>query len=292
MRYVILILLISLPTCIFAQISGVVVDRKTGNPVEFANIWVENQNIGATSNEKGLFSFKENIVNKSLIISAIGYESLQIVVDKNNLRIELVPKNYLIEEVTVRPKKHNVLVVDIFRKSSVSYYLLSNSRPWIIAKFFKYSSTYEKTPFIKNLSILTDGEINGATFNLRLMSVNENGEPSGDILKENLIIKAKKGKRKLLVDLSAFQVTFPKNGFFVAVEALIIESNRREFVYTIEGSSKKIYTVQHDPKFGMVLRDDSVSNWIYTAGKWTDRSLKVKSEDKNRELAIELTLTD
>lgn len=292
MRYVILILLISLPTCIFAQVNGVVVDRKTGSPVEFANIWVENQNIGATSNEKGLFSFQENIVNKTLIISAIGYESLQIVVDKNNLRIELVPKNYLIEEVTVRPKKHNVLVVDKFRKSSVNNWLLSNSLPWIAAKFFKYSSTYEKTPFIKSISILTKSEIDGATFNLRLMSVNEKGEPSEDILKENLIIKAKKGKRMVVVELSAFQITFPKDGFFVAVEALIVESNRREYVYTMEGSSKKIYGVQHDPRFGIIKCDDSITSWFYEFGKWRNRCLKVRSEDKNNELAIELTLTD
>lgn len=292
MRYVILILLISLPTFIFAQVNGVVVDRKTGSPVEFANIWVENQNIGATSNEKGLFSFKENIVNKPLIISAIGYESLQIVVDKNNLRIELVPKNYLIEEVTVRPKKHNVLVVDKFRKSSVNNWLLSNSLPWIAAKFFKYSSTYEKTPFIKSISILTKSEIDGATFNLRLMSVNEKGEPSEDILKENLIIKAKKGKRMVVVELSAFQITFPKDGFFVAVEALIVESNRREYVYTMEGSSKKIYGVQHDPRFGIIKCDDSITSWFYEFGKWRNRCLKVRSEDKNNELAIELTLTD
>lgn len=39
-----------------AQIKGVVKDSLTGKPISFVNIWVENENIGSTSEKTELFS--------------------------------------------------------------------------------------------------------------------------------------------------------------------------------------------------------------------------------------------
>jgi CarboxypepD_reg-like domain len=38
-----------------AQIKGVVEDSLTGKPIPYVNIWVENENIGTTSEENGTF---------------------------------------------------------------------------------------------------------------------------------------------------------------------------------------------------------------------------------------------
>lgn len=287
-----LFLLIIIPITMFSQIRGTIVDKKTGKPVEYANIWVENQNIGTTSDQQGNFSFKENVLKKTLLISVIGYESLQTIIEHDNLKIELNPKTYLINEITIRPMKRKELIIDKFRKSSINHHLMCESRPWIVAKYFKYSPIYEETPLIKDLSINTKSKINDATFNLRIISANEKGEPTDDILKENLIVKAEKGNRKLFVDLTDFQIIFPKNGFFVCVESLILESNKSEFVYTIAGSKKKIHSVQYNPKFGMVLIDENISSWVFVNGKWRNIQLKPKADKKSQELAIELTLTD
>jgi len=285
-------LLIIIPITMFSQIHGTIVYKKTGKPVEYANIWVENQNIGTTSDQQGNFSFKENVLNKTLLISVIGYESLQTIIEHDDLRIELIPKTYLINEITIRPMKRKELIIDQFKKSSINHHLMSNSRPWIVAKYFKYSPVYEETPLIKNLSINTKSEINDATFNLRIISANEKGEPTDDILKKNLILKAEKGNRKLFVDLTDFQIIFPKNGFFVCVESLMLESNKSEFVYTMAGSKKKIHSVQYNPKFGMVLIDENIANWMFLGGKWRNIKLGPQTDKKSQELAIELTLTD
>ena len=291
MKHLILFLLMVFPATIFAQTSGIVVDKKSGKAIAYANIWVKDQNIGTTSDEKGQFTFKENLIKKTLFVSAIGYESLQKNVDQGNLTIELNPKTYLIEEITVHPRKRNETIIDEYKKSSINHYLFTSSQPWIAAKFFKYSPVYESTPFIKSINILTKSEINNAIFNLRLMSVSVNGEPSNDILKENLIIKTMKGKGKLFVDLSKFQIAFPKKGFFVSVESLTLESNRSEYTYTMKGSNKKIHDFQHNPRFGLVLSDKNTSFWTFRNGKWNDVILN-KIKEKSQELAIELTLTD
>ena len=55
-----------------AQIKGSVVDENN-KPIPYVNIWVENENTGATTEENGEFSIN-CLPNKNLIFSAMGYE--------------------------------------------------------------------------------------------------------------------------------------------------------------------------------------------------------------------------
>lgn len=100
-----LLILFILPIQIFSQTIGIVVDKKTRKPIEYVNIWVENQDIGTTSDIEGKFTIKENVIQKTLIISAIGYENQRFVIDNSNLKIQLNPKTYSIKELVVKPKK-------------------------------------------------------------------------------------------------------------------------------------------------------------------------------------------
>ena len=55
-----------------AQTKGVVVDE-SGKPIPYVNIWVENENIGTTSEENGEFSIAAS-ANKNLIFSILGFD--------------------------------------------------------------------------------------------------------------------------------------------------------------------------------------------------------------------------
>ena len=67
------LLLLLMSFYVSAQTKGVVVDE-SGKPIPYVNIWVENENIGTTSEENGEFSINVSD-NKYLIFSAIGYET-------------------------------------------------------------------------------------------------------------------------------------------------------------------------------------------------------------------------
>ena len=54
MKQILFLLLISFS--LSAQIKGVVKDSISGKPIAYVNIWVENENIGTTSEENGSFS--------------------------------------------------------------------------------------------------------------------------------------------------------------------------------------------------------------------------------------------
>ena len=71
-NYIIVLLLISVST--WAQISGVVKDSITKQPIPYVNISVENENKGTTSEENGTFSIHVSEKSKNLIFSALGFE--------------------------------------------------------------------------------------------------------------------------------------------------------------------------------------------------------------------------
>lgn len=89
----------------FSQISGVVMDRIYGVPVRNVSIRIEGQNIGTTSDIEGKFYLPEGVLNKTLIVSAIGYETQRIVVDKEVLKIDLIIKVYQLNEVVITCEK-------------------------------------------------------------------------------------------------------------------------------------------------------------------------------------------
>jgi hypothetical protein len=293
MKHPIVFLLLILPLRLFSQTGGTVSDKKTGAPIPYANIWVENQNIGTTSDLAGKFNFKEDILGKTLIMTAIGYENLNLIIKTNNLKIELTPRTYELEEIVALPKKEIELVVDKFHVLTLITHKFScEGKPWMVAKYFEYANSYQQTPYLKKLRLLTECETETAIFNLRLMYANEKGEPSNDILKKNLIVTAVKGTRRATVDLSDYHIPIPREGFFVAVEWLVIESNRSEFNYTKKGSNKKLTKIRYNPSFRAVENNNGV--WIYQNGKtWVQlKKILLKTESTLTDLAIELTLSN
>ena len=66
------LLLLFIGFTVSAQVKGVVVDEND-KPISYVNIWVENENIGTTSEENGTFSINATS-DKNLIFSALGYD--------------------------------------------------------------------------------------------------------------------------------------------------------------------------------------------------------------------------
>ena len=134
-------------------------------------------------------------------------------------------------------------------------------------------------------------------FNVRLYGVNKNGEPENYIYNQNIIGIAKKGKNTTEIDLSKLNIEFPKNGFFIAIEWLIIKENKYEYKYTMDGSRKKLNGTSYEPSIGTVPAETDENSWIFNQGKWRkvfrNNSVGLKRyKDKYGLLAIELTLTN
>lgn len=296
MKKLLLITILLITNLCFGQLKSVIVNSETKETIPYVNIWIEDENIGTTSNENGEFELKVS-GSKIIIFSAIGFETKRILSDEIKNVVALQPQITLLDEVVIRSKKGNrQLVIGEFKKAKINHYFDSGSKPWIIAKYFKFNEDYNKTPFLNKIKLLTKSEIQNSKFNIRLYSIGKNGQPDKYIYNENIIGIAQKGKRITEVDISDLNIEFPTDGFFIAIEWLIIEDNKHNYTYKVSRSKKRINAVTYEPSLGTIPSKSEYNSWGYIKGKW-DRVWKNVGSLKRNEvtynvLAIELILTD
>ena len=119
----------------FSQLKSVIIDSETKEKIPYVNIWVENENEGTTSNERG--EFKLEIDNTKIILfSAIGFETKKISSDLIKKTLELKPITTELDGVIINSKKSTQeLIIGEFKKSKINHYFGCGIKPWIIAKF-------------------------------------------------------------------------------------------------------------------------------------------------------------
>ena len=281
---------------IAAQTKGTVLDENN-SPIPYANIWIENENSGTTSEENGEFTIKSSDQNKNLIFSALGFEKKIVKIsDSKQVRLKAVAEE--IEEIVIQKSKNTIEhEIGNYKKGKINFYYGCWDKPWIIAKFFTYNDTIRQTPFLKKITIMSSSYKKGACFNLRILEGNKDGTPGNDLLEKNIVVKVKSGKNNNEIDLSEFNIKFPENGIFVSVEFLIIEENRYDIEVSFKDSKKKQIMSSYQPSIGTVPSDTS-STWRYAIGEW--KKIQTKNTNKENEnyfnkfseLAMKLTLTN
>jgi len=284
-------------TICYGQSKAVVIDQNTKEPISYVNIWIEDKSIGTSSKLKGEFELSIDS-SEIIVFSAIGYKTKRVQSDSIKEIIELESSITKLKEVVVNPKQNNLeLIIGSVKKSKIDASFGVETEPWIIARYFPYQEIYKQTPYLNRVKLISRSIIKEAKFNLRFYSVNENGEPGNYLCHENIIGVAKKGKRVTEIDLSDLNIGFPEEGFFIAVEWLIIDENRHEFEYTMEGSNKKYQGVSYEPVIGAVATETDQNSWVYRRGKWdkgwkNEGSIPARYNIKYLLMAIELRLTN
>ncbi|WP_291083364.1 MULTISPECIES: carboxypeptidase-like regulatory domain-containing protein [unclassified Flavobacterium] len=265
---VVLIVLISNP--IYAQGVATVVDATDGSGIPYANIVVENESIGTSSDENGDFKFTPLFVGKNLKISAVGYKPKSLKFSPDALKIPLDPNVTDLDEVVIEKQRKTLFyTIGEFKKSAVKHFMsASNKTPWMIARFFPYDTVYKATPFLSSVKLNTLSEINGAKFNIRLYGVAENGQPGALLADENIIGTAKRGNRIVEISLEHLKIEFPPAGLFVVYEYIIIDENKYEFDYKDPVSKRRDHHLSYEPVIGCIYTDTSASSWLYKSGVW------------------------
>lgn len=217
-------------------------------------------------------------------------------IDSSSLEVLLVPKNYLIPEITVTPKKKTELVISQYKTSQIYNYTGCCS-PQIFARYFPYKDEYQSISFIKSIKLKTYSKIESC-FNLRFLTVNPKGEPGTDILKDNLVIKVKKGRRNLVIDnFNSTQIQIPQQGLFIAVEFLIIKENEIEMWGNNIDINKKMKFTTYMPFIGAQKNEDVNNGWVYAGGKWENNEFgrviaKMTKKNMNYCIAMEVVLSN
>jgi len=275
-----------------AQIQGIVKDIETKKTIPFVNIWVENENIGTTSNDIGEFELSNTDRSMTIIFSAIGYDVKKINGNSINDEIQLKPIVTELEEVEINSRKEEIRRnIGAFKKSRINHYFACGKLPWITARYFEYRNDYIETPLIKNITVLTNSEIKNSKFQVRLYEKDKDGKPGNLISRNNIIGIAKKGKKLNEIDISKHNIRFPEEGLYIAIEWLIINENRHEYSYNMNNSKKKSIGISFEPAFGTIKTKTDENSWIFNQGEWR-KVWKNVQDDSYNILAIKLELSN
>lgn len=259
-----------------AQINGVVVDE-SGKPIPYVNIWVENENIGTTSDENGAFKINTS-EDKILVFSSVGFEVKKTLV-KEGERVVLKEAVYKLGEVVISKRKQDK-EIEIGDAERIHHRQLSGDKPWIYGKLFEQDTIYKKTPFLKKIVFYSDSDKKDAKLKIRIFEFNDS-IPTNDLLSEDLIVTVKKGMRKNVIDISKYNLRFPEKGIVIGLEWMIIEENRADFEYKDHQTKKLIKLEDYAPSL-VVNYSDKENAFTYSQGKWL-RSKVFLTEKKSKE---------
>ncbi|MCC5918620.1 MAG: carboxypeptidase-like regulatory domain-containing protein [Cryomorphaceae bacterium] len=112
----------------FSQIKSRVVDSETKKGIPYVNIWVENQNIGTTSDKNGDFVLHTNDSSIVIIFSSIGYAATRMLVETIKYEVILHPEPGQLEEILVTSEKKE-RIVGGFKKRKINSYFACYSLP-------------------------------------------------------------------------------------------------------------------------------------------------------------------
>ena len=84
-RFFSFLLLFVLAMWVKAQVTGIVVDSRSRQPLDFVNVYYEGKNVGDQTDETGHFALKEDSTWNELTVSTMGYitQKIRLVNGKN-----------------------------------------------------------------------------------------------------------------------------------------------------------------------------------------------------------------
>jgi CarboxypepD_reg-like domain len=276
------------PICTIAQTPNILKDSITGKPIAYANIWLQNENIGISSEENGEFVFPNHDKNKKIVISAMGYKKKIVAISKSET-ILLQPIYTELKEVVIL-KKLQTKQKEIGEVDSPMHQTNENG-PKIDIKFFPYDNRYKRTKFIQKISILTDCRLLDAKLKIHLYKMDENGFPSDELFQNEYIVTVKQGINNHYFDISDLNIIFPKTGVFVGFEKLLIEKNKIEKTIKDSNTNNLKTQIAYAPfvLYNVVEKDQ---NFVFTGGKWNKQTAENNTKLTVYEPVIKLVLSN
>lgn len=273
-----------------AQTKGVVVDE-SGKPIPYVNIWLENENIGTTTEENGEFSITAS-ANKNLIFSILGFEK-RILKASEVSNVILKSISFQLDEVVIA-RHFETRKLEIGPINNSVFEAFDNGLR-IDVKFFPYEAVYKKTKYIKKVSILTDSRIDNATVKIHFYKADANGFPGEELLTKDYIVTIQKGVVRNGFDLTDLNLKMPKTGLFIGFEKLLILKNKLEKTIVNSNTQKTSIQVIFYP---LVLYNYVERDYLFTfsGGKWSrqtnDENQINRGKIKVYEPAINVILTN
>jgi hypothetical protein len=118
---------LSIPSKGQLTVSGSVIDKQSGRPLENASVFVNNTTVGTISSSQGKFTlYNLQPGQYDLVVSMVGYEtalqSLNVQKSLNSIFIQLKPKTVTLKPVIILPDKLRLYYLNLFKKGFIGKY--------------------------------------------------------------------------------------------------------------------------------------------------------------------------
>lgn len=255
-------------------VAGEVLNRKSRDPVSYANIGVVNTNVGTISNADGTFSIliPADIAGDTLTFSALGYEARTFSIahlNHNSGNVVFLDEHvFVLRPVVINEirapnrtfvlgnasSKGGVIETDTTYAGRSIALLIENAGPGR-HKDLRYPVFLEKA----RLRVYRNN-LSSFKFRIRLNEVDSvSGKPGRDILEQSIVVESDMRKGWLDFDLTSYsvQVTGP---FFLTFEQILDLEGRTEIA-----DGYRRFILEHPDK---VVIDTVVSEGIKTVRKF------------------------
>ena len=209
------------------QIKGIIIDKETKEPLPFSSVGLKTEQIGALSNEHGLFIVPAPTKNASdsLIVVALGYARRAVLVRRGvavpNLTIEVPKRAVELSNVTIKAGKIKNLGLGARAKNPGEGMI--QGLPGSQYAFFVKNPKNKRLGNVRTVSFyIGENGFPREPFRVRLYKADGNyNAPNTDLLTENVVVSAPQGGQWYTVDLTPYNVVAPEEGFFVAMEWVV-----------------------------------------------------------------------
>ncbi len=278
---------------------GYIYDKKTKEPIPYANLSFLNTLKGTSTDEDGHFylDVPSSFLEKQLHISSLGFNDT-IVVAKTIYtakKFEMVEESFELDEVVVTQNLGNFEVMNPVSSYNITSGFSSSSTPWVLALYFPNIGAQKKK--VDKVTIFFQKNKNfkrqTSKFRLRIYDVDvKTKKPNKDILRKSIVLESDVDKDFVSIDLSAFNMKVPESGIYIGVEWLFVPYNWYTNTFKHQLTNKKVVEDRFAPTFGGIYnKNQNFKVMVYGMGEWTDFQVKSKDYSKNLVPAISLKVT-
>ena len=209
------------------QIKGIIIDKETKEPLPFSSVGLKIEQVGALSNEHGLFIVPAPTKNAddSLVVVALGYARRAVLVRRGvavlNLTIEVPKRAVELSNVTIKAGKIKNLGLGARAKNPGEGMI--QGLPGSQYAFFVKNTKNKRLGNVRTVSFyIGENGFPREPFRVRLYKADGNyNAPNTDLLTENVVVSAPQGGQWYTVDLTPYNIVAPEEGFFVAMEWVV-----------------------------------------------------------------------
>jgi len=210
-------------------VRGTILSAQDGAPVPYALVTDPGHRFGTYADTNGRFTARVPAGIDTLLLSCVGFRDTLALISREGTEpvIKLRPQATQLAEVVVRSRKPRLLSLGALRRKLS--YVWGNCSGRNIEFAMLIRNPKGVNGYLDKVAYLIDREGKPtAPFRVRIYPYTE-GEPGPDLLPRSVIASARRGGTWCEVDLTAFNIPFPKEGLIVAMEWLPTDNPQHRF---------------------------------------------------------------